>query len=674
MCPTGALLRTSAAQQSAGEQGHRDHPDPARLKKNSSRALAKCAFLVGIPEEGRSMAGQPRFSIAVLLLLLGSGALPAPAQTVPAKKTVRSAADLPRFSYPVAGSASQLLGADEATFDAFARKVGADVDAVLASYAITDKATLRDLLGAQMDVRLLMGDARGALATLAELRDLQEKPEARATSGLIARAYLLAFEQTGGARGPAFDRVFAKEFESAVDTLPWEAVQDAVKGMKSETQLLTPALLLGSVQESIDPQTLKTQAVDFTAAKTLLDYRALGKFLIPEQGAITPVLTAYIRAHDKPKPDIWAPREVTLGADAKLTPVRIGIWDSGVDTALYPEQLFTDPHPGAHSPHGLAWDTQGRLYNGDLQPLTPEQRQLYPSVIDLEQGLNDLQNNIDSAAAERARKYMATTPPDKMAPFLAQLDFLGQWMHGTHVAGIAVRGNPAARLVVAQFYDGLPDLPFAPTVEWANRFKADFAELGAYFREQDVRVVNMSWGDSQSEVEAWLAKTSEEKDVSVRKQLAGQIYAIWREAVEGAIRAAPGTLFVCAAGNSDSDAGFVGDVPASLHLANLITVGAVDQAGTETSFTSYGATVVLHADGYQVESYIPGGTRIRFSGTSMASPNVVNLAAKLIALDPGLTPEQTIALMKKGADTSADGRLHRIDPRATVALLQHAGH
>jgi len=54
----------------------------------------------------------------------------------------------------------------------------------------------------------------------------------------------------------------------------------------------------------------------------------------------------------------------------------------------------------------------------------------------------------------------------------------------------------------------------------------------------------------------------------------------------------------------------------------------------------------------------------------MASPNVVNLAAKLIALDPSLTPEQTLDLIKRGADPSADGRLHLINPKATVALLE----
>jgi subtilisin family serine protease len=111
-------------------------------------------------------------------------------------------------------------------------------------------------------------------------------------------------------------------------------------------------------------------------------------------------------------------------------------------------------------------------------------------------------------------------------------------------------------------------------------------------------------------------------------------------------------------------------VPASLELPNLVTVGAVDQAGDETSFTSYGKTVILDADGYRVESYVPGGTKLKESGTSMASPNVVNLAAKLIALDPKLTPEQTIALMKQGATPSADGRMHLIDPKATIALLK----
>ena len=85
-------------------------------------------------------------------------------------------------------------------------------------------------------------------------------------------------------------------------------------------------------------------------------------------------------------------------------------------------------------------------------------------------------------------------------------------------------------------------------------------------------------------------------------------------------------------------------------LPNLLTVGAVDKAGDEASFTSYGPTVKVHANGYQVESVIPGGEKLAESGTSMASPQVVNLAAKILAVNPKLTPAQVIALIRDNAD------------------------
>ncbi|PYV61407.1 MAG: hypothetical protein DMG95_12275, partial [Acidobacteria bacterium] len=149
------------------------------------------------------------------------------------------------------------------------------------------------------------------------------------------------------------------------------------------------------------------------------------------------------------------------------------------------------------------------------------------------------------------------------------------------------------------------------------------------------------------------------------------LYQLWYDAVETAIKNAPGTLFVCAAGNSDSDASFLQDVPAGLRLPNLLAVGAVNQAGDETSFTSYGPTVAVDADGYEVESYVPGGAKLKLSGTSMASPNVTNLAAKLFALDPSLTPQKIIELIKQGATPSEDGRRHLIDPKRSIELLKN---
>ncbi|MGA2727898.1 MAG: S8 family serine peptidase [Terracidiphilus sp.] len=606
-------------------------------------------------------------SLCLCLLVCATAATPARNQ---AKKTVSSEADLPRFSFPLDQPASQLLSAKDAAFAPFAKQVGAAVESVLSGYSITDKQTLRDLLFAKAQLEILDGNAKDALALLDQVRDLQEKPAAKLTSGLSLRSIAQACQDTGSLGGPAFEQAFQKHFSEAINPLSWAPVQDTVKSMRSNYEIMSPDLLAANVKQDLDPQVAKTGGLDLPSAEELVNIRVVGEIQLPLAKIALAVLEPYITAHSVKKPDIWAARDVTLAQSDKLHPVRIAIFDSGVDTSLYPNQLFVDPNPDGHGPHGLAFDTQGNLFAGDLQPLTDEQKATYPKFLSLSQGLDDLRNGIDSEDAAATRKTLSTMPADQLAPFLKTVDFLGQYAHGTHVAGIAVHGNPAAQLVVVQFNDGLADLPFEPTVAWAEKFKADFQQVGDYLRSHDVRVVNMSWGDYVSEFEQWLDKTSSEKDAEKRKQMASAIYDVWREGVDDAIKAAPNTLWICAAGNSDSNASFVGDVPASLEEPNLIAVGAVDQAGDETSFTSYGKTVVLDANGYEVESYLPGGTKMRWSGTSMASPNVANLAAKLIALDPKLPPEQTIALMKESATTSADGRLHLIDPRKTIERLK----
>ena len=608
--------------------------------------------------------------VAVALILSTALVLAAQDSAGSPKKKVNSANDLPRFSYPISSPPSVFLLADDATFNIFAEKVLHDVESILSDYDIADKATLRQLYETRLNFQLLQNQNEAALETSKALKALQDKPKTQATSGMLDRPLIEARIASHASSGDAFEQAFRTNFKANLNALDWKLIQDRVKNMKGSFQVATPDLIAGSVREMLDPAAAKSNSIDLAAAEGMIGNRAFIKVVCPVKGLALPILSEYIAAHNIHKPDIWAAREVTFIGEQKLTPVRIGIWDSGVDTSLYPSQLFSDPAPGAHSPHGLAYDINGDLYNGDLQPLTPEQKDLYPKVVALEEGMNDLYNGIDSPAGSDAKKTLASMPPDKLAPFLKQMEFLSQYMHGTHVAGIAVRGNPAARIVVAQFYDSIAEIPFPPTVEWANKFNAAFQQIGAYFKTNNVRVVNMSWGDDVTEIEQWVAKTTSEKDPAARKKSAQAIFKIWRQAIEGAIRSAPNTLFVCASGNSNGDAGFSEDVPASLQLPNLIAVGAVDQAGEETSFTSYGATVVVDANGFQVESYVPGGARLKFSGTSMSSPNVVNLAAKLIALDPSLTPEQTIDLIKRGADHSPDGRRNLINPKATVALLK----
>jgi subtilisin family serine protease len=587
-----------------------------------------------------------------------------------AKKPVDSQTDLPRYSYPLSEPASVFVAADEPVFRRFTQQVLADVNATLDDYDIKDRATLRSELESKLTALILLGENDAALATLADLRANQEKPDLRLTTGLVEEALIRARQQSGASSGAAYQDAVAHLYAQEIDALDWSVVGDALRETESSMEIFTPGFVIATLKHDVDPVVQQAAAVSNDDAAAILQSRQYLELIQPVQARLTAQLKHYVAAHNVQKPDIWEAREVTLSAARKLTPVRVGIWDSGVDTALFPKQLYTDPHPGAHSPHGLAFDLQGRLVNGDLQPQDQEQKQVYPQLVALFQGIDDVQYQIESPDAAALRQLVSSTSPEQLSTTLKQVQFASQYSHGTHVAGIAARGNPAVRLVVVTFNDTLPEFSFAPTVAWVSQFAADFKQAGEYFRTHHVRVVNMSWTDTVSEFERWLSKTTPDADPATRKATAAHLYQLWRDGIEAAIRSAPDTLFVTAAGNSDSNAGFDGGVPASLREPNLIAVGAVNQAGDPTTFTSYGDTVVVYADGYRVPSFVPGGRVMRYSGTSMASPNVVNLAAKLWALDPGLTPARVIDLIKRGSDTSADGRLHVINPKQSVALLQ----
>ena len=111
-------------------------------------------------------------------------------------------------------------------------------------------------------------------------------------------------------------------------------------------------------------------------------------------------------------------------------------------------------------------------------------------------------------------------------------------------------------------------------------------------------------------------------------------------------------------------------IPSGIDLPNVLTVGAVDQAGEETSFSTFGSNVDVHANGFEVESRLPGGEAMKYSGTSMAAPNVANLAGKLLAIAPELDSAQLTSLISLAADRSPDGRIRIINPQRSFALLE----
>ncbi|GJG85393.1 hypothetical protein tb265_05740 [Gemmatimonadetes bacterium T265] len=550
---------------------------------------------------------------------------------------VRSVDDLPRASYPVQGSAADVLTAPPAAFEATVAPMRADIARILERYQIVDAALLRRLL------------------------------EARLTAGLAPRAFLEA-RLAGGEAPGVCPRGFGATYARHLDSLPWAAVGVYETRMRGFAQVATPSFVTGFVAPQVQPVLNRAHALSNDPAWALMAARTNMDVIVPCRAEIVAATDAYIRKHaGGPKPDIWPAREAVLPPAARLTPVAVAIWDSGIDRTLFPGQLLTgaDGRPV----DGPAYDVEARPTTGALIPLSAEDSAAYPQMIADKAGISDLQNGTDGPAAAAPRQKLAGMTPQAMQRFMERAATLGGYMHGTHVAGIAARGNPAIRLVsVRMTYDNKP-VPTPPTDEIQRRTAAMYGEVVAWLRAHRVRVVNMSWWDAPFVYEAVLEKNGIGKTAEERRRLARHYFDVERDGMYAALKSAPEILFVTIAGNNDSDNAFEETIPSSFVLPNLLVVGAVDQAGGRTSFTSTGTNVGVYANGLLVESVVPGGAKVRESGTSMAAPAVSNLAARLLAVDPALTPPQVIALIERTADAGDEPAIRRIDPKGAMERL-----
>ena len=582
------------------------------------------------------------------------------------KQRVEKAADLPRFNYKIDGKVEDLLR-DDAKFKAFAQKLRADIDSVLIRYEIPDKSVERGYLATLAQLDYLEGRYDDAMLRVDRIRSLEEKPADKLMSGLTLRTMIMAERKVGSRVTDAYRQDVGNMLREALDKMPYAVVQNEVKEMKASAEIIGEPLILGSVRERLQPIVDKAGALSSEFAPSVVSARYRLATTVPLKPVLVNVYSSYLAANKVDKPDIWAKRDMALPASGKFAPVNIAIWDSGVDTALFGDRVVKEKG----KPAVIGFDRFEKPANTELMAIEGELRARLPKMKSMLKGFSDLQSNIDSPEAGEVKTFLSTLPPEKYKAAIEEIGLAGNYIHGTHVAGIAVEGNPYARIATARIeFDWHLTPDPCPSRALVDQGAKNVNAYVDFFKRNNVRVVNMSWGGSVGGYEEALEQCGIGKSPEERKKIARTYFNIGRDALTRAIRGAPGILFVAASGNENSDAGFAESIPAAIDAPNLLTVGAVDRAGDEASFTSYGKTVVAHANGYQVDSVIPGGEKLAESGTSMAAPQATNLAAKMLAVNPKLTPQQVIAIIRETVEKTDDGRRMLLHPAKAIAAAE----
>lgn len=600
---------------------------------------------------------------------------------------VRTAEEMPHHDYPVTGPALDLIK-DDARFAALVDAFLSDTLADLRTYRIEDSKTLKELYRAVCQAYLVKGQPQMALEYAEKSRALETKDSSRHMIGPSIRARIAAERAAGTANvdDAKYREVFRETLRAEYARIPPDVARELFTAIRASAQMSTVSQLEAGIAATMDPLIEQSNGrVPFSVARSLIDLRDALFFRV-RVASIAGEVCAELLAEDgvaTQAEDRWAPRVVNLVASEAATPVVIAIWDSGVDMPLYPGQAWTNAGESRNGldddANGFVDDLHGISFSGAALPIRDGLSSLSGLVgepdrmIDMFAAQLELTAGIDSPRAKALHERLRDMKPTELAAFREDMQLLFFHVHGTHVAGVAVAGNPFARVLSVADSSMAPGLAeLADPVAYGRRW-AEFCRRNVeYLRVANARIVNMSWANSPSNCRQLLEMFGVGTSPEDRSKLAREMFATMRAGLEDAIRSAPDMLFVTVAGNDDEDVDFTELIPAGLRLPNLVTLGAVDSADRLTSFTNTGTNVQMFANGHLVESLLPRGVRVKWSGTSLAAPQLVNLAAKMLALRPDLTPAQILELVRAHADP-VPGRPGSmiINPRKTLEALRH---
>ncbi|MCM0606242.1 MAG: S8 family serine peptidase [Xanthomonadaceae bacterium] len=279
------------------------------------------------------------------------------------------------------------------------------------------------------------------------------------------------------------------------------------------------------------------------------------------------------------------------------------------------------------------------------------------------------------------------------AKFIEEMNIYGNFMHGTHVAGISSHNAPKNEIMAIKLLPTVVKKPKGDkaVLDWANKFKFPVSSLltglgkglspqmidmiikqglkslagaqsemlipvGRYVRLSGAKVANCSFGSSPRMIQMLLGqlfKAIFKKDMP-EKELRTYTSFFMKELSEQGRKfsvIATKTLFVIAAGNDAENNDEMPSYPAGIRRHNAITVAATFGVSQLAEFSNYGKnTVEVAAPGVAILSSEPGTGHVRVSGTSQAAPFVTNVAGRILDQNPALTPEEVKSVLMGTVD------------------------
>ena len=370
------------------------------------------------------------------------------------------------------------------------------------------------------------------------------------------------------------------------------------------------------------------------------------------------------------------------GSPARAVP--IGIVDSGTD--LKHPDLISKAwiNPGNLEGDPFREDTHGWNFAGNdnqiidysyLGKFSPDPTQFFKVQLKIMMG----------TASIEEQEWM--TEKRENPQFIHELQAFGNFVHGTHVAGISAQGADQAKIMAAKIIPtevknspswGLDLLRTSFTLGsitsngndqnsvanalyvalgvLAERHAKNLEPVGKYLKTTGMVVANCSFGTSHKQAQGIVQRLAKRlTDETLSPSETDKLTAFFMNQIleKGAsfVTSAQHTLFVMAAGNEGSNNDELPTFPANLKLENTLTVAATRNYDRLASFSSYGAqSVDIAAPGVGIVSDIPGGETLPLSGTSQAAPFITNLAGRMMDLNPHLGLQEIKQLLMQTVD------------------------